>query len=71
MKFSLTGVEKSDLLIQVTAWASLTVLDCIMTVRCLVYLIFPVVLRSEKCKFILALPNKNSLNLDQKNAELF
>jgi len=26
MKFSMTGQEKGDLLIQVTAWASLTVL---------------------------------------------
>jgi hypothetical protein len=28
-------------------------------------------LRSEKCRIILALPNKISLNLDQKNADLF
>jgi hypothetical protein len=27
MKFSMTGQEKSDLLIQVTAWAGLTVFD--------------------------------------------
>ena len=28
-------------------------------------------LGSEKCRLILALPNKISLNLDQKNADLF
>ena len=27
LKFSMTGQEKSDLLIQVTAWAGLTVVD--------------------------------------------
>ena len=28
MKFSMAGQEKGDLLIQVTAWAGLTVYDC-------------------------------------------